>query len=472
VAFSVSRIPIEGLDKNPFFLDTGATAHISPERSDFKSLRPISPHPVSGVGGSCIYAIGIGTVEISISAGHNFKLENVLYVPSATVQLISVLTLNRSGRLTLHFNDNSFWLTNPSGTTILRGMEYENRKLYGLPLQSARTVHGKINASANVALDPMLYQSPTQAHYASRKPDVKTWHRRLGHCSTETIIDMARRGAIEGMAIDLSSSPPKCNACILGKQTRSPVPKVREGEKASRPLERVFVDLCGPMPCPSRSGRLYSMNVIEDFSSYVWSLPLRNKAEAATVLQHWHRAVENQSGNRLKILVTDNGELVSKVMEAWCSRFGIDHQLTAPYTSAQNGRAERLHRTILNKARAMRLSCNAPLSLWDEFCATSAYLTNLTPTSSLQLRTPFELWFGRKPSLNHLRKIGCRAFALIQTQNPKLYARSRPCILIGYAPHSKAYRLWDTSNSQVFNSFHVTFVEHLDDQPCNTLARA
>jgi hypothetical protein len=292
----------------------------------------------------------MGTVEISISAGHNFKLENVLYVPSATVRLISVLTLNHSGHLTSHFNDNSFWLTNPSGATILCGMVYENRKLYGLPLQSACTVHGKIDASANVALDPMLGQSHTQAHYTSCKPDVETWHRQLGHCSIEMIIDMAWRGAVEGMAIDLSSSPPKCNACILGKQTRSPVPKVREGEKASRPLECVFVDLCGPMPCPSRSGCLYSMNVIDEFSSYVWSLPLRNKAEAATVLQHWHRAVENQSGNRLKILVTDNGKLVSKVMEAWCSHFSIDHQLTAPYTSAENGQAECLHRTILNKA--------------------------------------------------------------------------------------------------------------------------
>ena len=37
--------------------------------------------------------------------------------------------------------------------------------------------------------------------------------------------------------------------------------------------------------------------------------------------------------------------------------------------------------------------------------------------------------------------------------------------MIGYAPHSKAYRLWDPASSRVFNSYHVTFFEHLDAMP-------
>ena len=280
---------------------------------------------------------------------------------------------------------------------------------------------------------------------------------------------MARKKAVEGMSINLSSSPLKCEACILGKQTQSTIPKIREGERASRPLERVFVDLCGPIRPVSSSGRMYSMNVIDDFSSYVWSLPLRSKGDASSILQLWHRAVTNQSKNRLQTLITDNGELVSNTMASWCAQHGINHRRTAPYTSAQNGRAERLHRTLLGKAHAMLLSCKAPAEFWDEFCATAAYLTNLTATTSLQGRTPFELWFGRKPSLSHLREIGCCAFALIPTTVPKSFAHSRPCVLIGYSPHSKAYRLWDPTSGRIFNSFHVSFLEHLDERPANLL---
>jgi len=186
-------------------------------------------------------------------------------------------------------------------------------------------------------------------------------------------------------------------------------------------LERVFIDLCRLMPCVSKYGHLYSMNVIDDFSSYVWSLPLKSKSEAMNVLHAWHCAVENQTGKKLKIIVTDNGELVSRTTTAWYTLHGIKHQRTAPYTSAQNGQAERLHRTVLGKAHAMQLSCNAPATLWDKFCATSAYLTNFTASSLLNRKTPYELWFGHKPSLSHLCKIRCRAFALVQTHNLKIF---------------------------------------------------
>jgi hypothetical protein len=211
------------------------------------------------------------------------------------------------------------------------------------------------------------------------------------------------------------------------------------------------------------------MNIIDDFSSYVWTVALKTKADASKAFQIWCNTVENQSNERLKVLITDNGELLSNDMIKWCGDRGIEHLLTAPYTSAQNGHAERLHRTLLGKARAMRFACNAPTNLWDEFVVTAAYLTNLTASSTIDGRTPHEVWFGHVPSLSHLREIGCRAFALITTNNPKIFQRSVPCVLIGYAPHSKAYRLWNPASGRVFNSFHVSFIEHLDSLPSSLL---
>jgi hypothetical protein len=149
----------------------------------------------------------------------------------------------------------------------------------------------------------------------------------------------------------------------------------------------------------------------------------------------------------------------------WCQTHNINHQHTAPYTSVQNGRAEHLHRTIQGKGRSMHLACNAPGFLWDEFFLTTAYLTNLTAATTNHGRTPYKLWFGRKPSLSHLHKIRCRAFSLHTPSLSKIYAPSQPCVLIGYVPHSKAYHLWDPVSSCVYNSFHVTFTEHLDAAP-------
>ena len=67
------------------------------------------------------------------------------------------------------------------------------------------------------------------------------------------------------------------------------------------------------------------MNIINDFSSYMWTVPLKSKDEAMPALQAWHHTVENQSGHHLKILVSDNRKLVSYSMAEWCAQFGIDH---------------------------------------------------------------------------------------------------------------------------------------------------
>jgi hypothetical protein len=387
IAYTAKHSPLSRTDSIPFILDSGANCHISPERGDFKTLNPIPSLMVKGFGGSSIEAIGMGTIEVSVASGRRLSLTNVLFVPKSKIRLLSVSSLNCSGNYVTHFDSSSCWVTTKSGSTIIKGALSTNCRLYTVSLTCASVTHAPQHASALVA---------------SHAADVETWHRRLGHCSIRSVVDMARKGSVEGMAIDLSSAPPKCTHCVLGKQTCSPVPKVREGPKAGTRLEKVYVDLCGPMPCVSHSGCLYAMNIIDDFSGYVWSLPLRSKGDAALVLQLWHKHVMTQSGLPLKSLITDNGELVSNSMRDWCASLGITHTVTAPYTSAQNGHAERVHRTILGKARAMRLACNAPPSMWDEFCATAAYLTNFTATPTLNHKTAYELWFGHRPSLSHL----------------------------------------------------------------------
>jgi len=139
VAYSATGTPLP-FTEYPFFLDTGATTHITPERSDFESLHPIAPYPISGVGGSRIYAVGKGTVKIQIPDGVQLTLENVLFVPKSKVRLISILTLNRSGQYLSYFSSNSFWLTHENDTIVLlRGTVHENRRLYILDLHTSDT---------------------------------------------------------------------------------------------------------------------------------------------------------------------------------------------------------------------------------------------------------------------------------------------------------------------------------------------
>jgi hypothetical protein len=103
--------PMSQLREIPFILDTGAMCHISSERSDFKTLHPTPSHPVKGIGNSCVYAVGMGTIEVTIAGGHKVTLNNALFIPSSSVHLLSVLAFNRSGNYTTHFDSQSCWVT-------------------------------------------------------------------------------------------------------------------------------------------------------------------------------------------------------------------------------------------------------------------------------------------------------------------------------------------------------------------------
>jgi transposase InsO family protein len=435
--------PTAGEDS--FWLDTGATVHISPNAGDFHSLRKVTPRLVRGLGGSSVTAIGIGDIRLNIGRGDHITLHNALYIPEATVRLISVRCLALDSNVTAHFNGLSCWLTNTAGNTIIRG-SLSNNKLYSLSLKS-----------------PL----PAHVFIIHNSPDIATWHRRLGHANYRAVTDMITHGLIPGLSSTSHKPVPKCDSCVLGKQTKTSVPKTRgqgtQGGKATRRLEKVWVDLSGPHDVVSRTGGRYVMNIVDDYTSFVWSIILKNKSDAFPALQIWERARENETGLKVGIYRMDNGELRSNQVKEWLESRGTVQQFTAPYTSAHIGRVERLHRTLMGKARAMRLYSGLPPQFWDEFYLTASHVHAKTTSMQLRGTTPWQLWHGRTPDLSYLREPGCRAFVLILNKNnPKIYERSIECILLGYNPDSKTYRCYDPKTRQIYSSYHVNFLESHD----------
>jgi len=309
--------------------------------------------------------------------------------------------------------------------------------------------------------------SAEHAYLANQLPTLQSWHRHLGHANYRAIYDLACSGYTTGMPIDLSAVPPKCDHCILGKQTKTSIPKTHAGDKASRKLGIVHVDLMEHPDTVSVAGNKYIMDIIDDHSSYAWAIHLAAKSDAFNALQAWALAREVKTSSKIGIYRSDNGELKTDSMRDWLLSRGSQHQFTAPHTSAQNGRVERLHRTLMGKACTMRSTCGIPVNHWDEFLLTACYLSNWTPVTSQGSHTPFEHWTGKKPDLLHLREIGCRAFVLVQNHhNPKVYSRSVECVLIGYSLDSKSYCCYHRESHKVFVSYHVSFIE---SHQCGTM---
>ena len=126
----------------------------------------------------------------------------------------------------------------------------------------------------------------------------------------------------------------------------------------------------------------------------------------------------------------------------------------------QNGVAKRRNHTLMKMVRSMISRTNLPGFLWGEALKTALYILNRVPTKAVPL-TPFELWIGRKPSLNHLKVWGC--LAEVQLYNPtlsKLDSRTTRCYFVSYPEHSKGYRFYNPNGgTRIVESQTAKFLE-------------
>lgn len=85
---------------------------------------------------------------------------------------------------------------------------------------------------------------------------------------------------------------------------------------------------------------------------------------------------------------------------------------------------------------------------------------NRSPTRCLKGKTLYEAWFGKKPTVRHLKVFGCVAFVKVTRPHlSKLDARGLKIVFISYEEGSKAYMLYDPMANRVHISRDVVFDE-------------
>lgn len=78
-------------------------------------------------------------------------------------------------------------------------------------------------------------------------------------------------------------------------------------------------------------------------------MPTINKQKIAQAVIMWANIVKRISRSKLKVFLIDNGgECVNETMKNWMRMNEIKHEVTATSTSQQNGKAERLNRTLFD----------------------------------------------------------------------------------------------------------------------------
>ena len=110
--------------------------------------------------------------------------------------------------------------------------------------------------------------------------------------------------------------------------------------------------------------------------------------------------------------------------------------------------------------RSMLSHSTLPINLWMEVLKTACHVLNKVPNKSVP-KTPYEIWTGRKPTLNYLLVWGCPAEARVFNPNiGKLDPKTVSCHFIGYPDKSKAYRFYCPNQFTKFvETRHAMFLE-------------
>ncbi|KAL8161955.1 hypothetical protein V2J09_013444 [Rumex salicifolius] len=162
------------------------------------------------------------------------------------------------------------------------------------------------------------------------------------------------------------------------------------------------------------------------------------------------------SNNFTPIIQCDHGrEFDNNDLHSFFPANGIPLRFSCPHTSQQNDKAERMIRTITNTIRTLLFHGRLPPPLH-----TATYLLNITPTTTLQMRTPHQVLFRQLTSYNHLRVFDCLCFPnLTATTAHKLEPCTCPCVFLGYALQHRGYCCLDLESRKVIISRHVIFDE-------------
>ena len=245
-------------------------------------------------------AKGKGTIVISTSSGIKTILD-VLYVPDIDQNLLSVGQLIEKG-FKVSFENQHCLIFDIAGREMLRVQ-----------------MRGK-----SLSFDPIEEE---QVAYFTQASPTKLWHKRLGHCHIQIMLNMKKKHMTRGPPV-FSDHLPNCNACQFGKQNRMPFPK--STWRASQELQLIHIDVAGPQRTPSLQGSSYFILFIDDFTRMCQIFSLKFKHEVAGVFIKFKKMVETQSGCKIQVLRSNNGkEYISAQFNLFCEETGIEHQLTA-----------------------------------------------------------------------------------------------------------------------------------------------
>ncbi|GBL79610.1 Copia protein [Araneus ventricosus] len=305
-----------------FIVDSGATSHMCSQSEWFEELKPSSRTVSCAAKSSLLEVVSTGVIRGRLKNGQEIVLTNVLFIPELNGNLISVKQIQKAGYSVL-FKDNK---------AIVKGKD----KIFVLC---------ELNSKGQYVSDFIPTVSNT---FVAETEDAELWHRRLGHFGNHAL-----------RKLGLPTSDSFCENCVLAKQSAEPIGKGNR-RRESTTMRMIPSDLCGSVEPITLSGERYVLTFVDDYSRFCEVRLIKTKSDIALEFKKFLKV--NDTVKRIRC---DNAkEYVSGELQNIARNAGVEIGPSPPFTPQLNGVAERMNRTLFDKARAMLYDSKLPKNCW------------------------------------------------------------------------------------------------------------
>jgi hypothetical protein len=189
-----------------------------------------------------------------------------------------------------------------------------------------------------------------QVHGVIKTPDYYIWHKRLGHPGDDPLRNAGK--TLEGFPVSLEIPKTKthtCEGCAKGKMPNQSYP--RSDSRALNAFGLIHSDLM-TVSILSYHKYKYIQTFLDDHTGHVWIALLCKKSDSIHASKQFIAMVETQFETTPKKWHIDGGGEFMELQRELIS-LGIIVEMSLPYQHQQNGRAERINRTIWEKAQSL-----------------------------------------------------------------------------------------------------------------------
>ena len=142
-----------------------------------------------------------------------------------------------------------------------------------------------------------------------------------------------------------TASKELCRDCRKGNQTHQPLKTPIS--QSTEFLSRVHSDLEGSFP-QTKQGYRYYISFLEESIGLINVELLKYKDNGLAVFKNYKALQKKQSDCQLKVLHIDRGGEYVREYDNYLKENSITHEVIDSYSPKQNGKVERVNRTIMS----------------------------------------------------------------------------------------------------------------------------